>query len=155
MTFDNTAKKLQNRVTVLDIEQIRADFPILSQQVHGKPLVYLDNAATAQKPNQVIETIDQYYRQYNSNIHRGVHTLSERGTAAYEKARLTIRDFINASSEKEIILLRGTTEAINLVAQSYGRSRLSEGDEIIISQMEHHSNIVPWQIVSEQTGASQ
>ncbi len=154
MTFDNTAKKLQNRVTVLDIEQIRADFPILSQQVHGKPLVYLDNAATAQKPNQVIETIDHYYRQYNSNIHRGVHTLSERGTAAYERARITIRDFINARSEKEIILLRGTTEAINLVAQSYGRSRLSEGDEIIISQMEHHSNIVPWQIVSEQTGAS-
>lgn len=154
MTFDNTAKKLHNQATVLDIEQIRADFPILSQQVHGKPLVYLDNAATAQKPNQVIETIDQYYRQYNSNIHRGVHTLSERGTAAYEKARITIRDFINARSEKEIILLRGTTEAINLVAQSYGRSRLSEGDEIIISQMEHHSNIVPWQIVSEQTGAS-
>ncbi|MCZ6527079.1 MAG: cysteine desulfurase [Gammaproteobacteria bacterium] len=154
MTFDNTAKNLHNQATVLDIEQIRADFPILSQQVHGKPLVYLDNAATAQKPNQVIETIDQYYRQYNSNIHRGVHTLSERGTAAYEKARLTIRDFINASSEKEIILLNGTTEAINLVAQSYGRSRLSEGDEIIISQMEHHSNIVPWQIVAEQTGAS-
>lgn len=154
MTFDNTAKKLQSQATVLDIEQIRADFPILSQQVHGKPLVYLDNAATTQKPNQVIETIDQYYRQYNSNIHRGVHTLSERGTAAYEKARLTIRDFINASSEKEIILLSGATEAINLVAQSYGRSRLSEGDEIIISQMEHHSNIVPWQIVAEQTGAS-
>lgn len=154
MTFDNTAKKLQSQATVLDIEQIRADFPILSQQVHGKPLVYLDNAATTQKPNQVIETIDQYYRQYNSNIHRGVHTLSERGTAAYEKARLTIRDFINASSEKEIILLSGATEAINLVAQSYGRSRLSEGDEIIISQMEHHSNIVPWQIVAEQTGAN-
>lgn len=154
MTFDNTAEKLPNQATLLDIEQIRADFPILSQQVHGKPLVYLDNAATAQKPNQVIETIDHYYRQYNSNIHRGVHTLSERGTAAYEKARITIRDFINAGSEKEIILLKGTTEAINLVAQSYGRSRLSEGDEIIISEMEHHSNIVPWQIVAEQTGAS-
>jgi len=138
---------------VFDVDKIRADFPVLQRQVHGHPLVYLDNAATSHKPVQVIETLDHYYREYNSNIHRGVHTLSEQATTAYEGARGKIRKFINASSDKEIILTRGTTESINLVAQSWGRSTLKAGDEIIVSQMEHHSNIVPWQLLCEQTGA--
>jgi cysteine desulfurase / selenocysteine lyase len=131
----------------------RDDFPILKQQVHGKPLVYLDNAATSQKPQSVIDAISDYYRHTNANVHRGVHQLSERATADYEGARDTIRRFINAVSTKEIIFVRGATEAINLVAQSYGRSRFQAGDEIIISAMEHHSNIVPWQLLCEQTGA--
>ena len=139
--------------TVFDINKIRADFPVLTRKVHGLPLVYLDNAATSHKPIQVIETLDRYYREYNSNIHRGVHTLSEEATAAYENARQKIRRFINASTDKEIILTSGTTESINLVAQSFGRSTLKAGDEIILSQLEHHSNIVPWQILCEQTGA--
>lgn len=136
----------------LDVERIRADFPVLSEQVNGKPLVYLDNAATAQKPLAVIETLDDYYRHYNSNIHRGVHALSERATGAYEGAREKVRDFINAASVKEIVFTRGATEAINLVAQSYARSNLQAGDEILISEMEHHSNIVPWQLLCEQIG---
>lgn len=139
--------------TTLDIDNIRQDFPILQQQIHGKPLVYLDNAATAQKPNAVLQAIDKYYRQTNANIHRGVHTLSERATADYEQIREKICSFINANSSQEIIFVRGATEGINLVAQSYGRSNLSAGDEIIVSQMEHHSNIVPWQLLCEQTGA--
>jgi cysteine desulfurase/selenocysteine lyase len=138
---------------VLDIATIRADFPILTQQVHGVPLVYLDNAATTQKPQAVIAALDRYYREYNSNIHRGVHTLSEVATQAYEDARSKVRNFINAASTKEIIFTSGTTESINLVAQSWGRTNLNAGDEIIISAMEHHSNIVPWQILCEQTGA--
>ncbi len=138
---------------VFDVDKVRADFPTLQRQVHGNTLVYLDNAATSHKPVQVIETLDRYYREYNSNIHRGVHTLSEEATAAYEGARGKIRKFINATSDKEIILTRGTTESINLVAQSWGRSTLKAGDEIIVSQMEHHSNIVPWQLLCEQTGA--
>ncbi len=137
----------------LDVERIRQDFPILHQEINGKPLVYLDNAATSQKPKQVIEALDNYYQQDNANIHRGVHTLSERATADYEQARGKVRDFINASSEKEIIFVRGATEGINLIAQSYGRTNLKPGDEIIISTMEHHSNIVPWQLLCEQTGA--
>ena len=136
-----------------DVARIRADFPILSQQVHGKPLVYFDNGATSQKPRVVIETLERYYAAENANIHRGVHTLSERATAAYEAAREKIRGFVNARFDKEIIFVRGTTEAINLVAQSYGRSFLRNGDEIIVSAMEHHSNIVPWQMVCEQVGA--
>jgi len=136
-----------------DVARIRADFPILSQQVHGKPLVYFDNGATSQKPRVVIETLERYYAAENANIHRGVHTLSERATAAYEAAREKIRGFVNARFDKEIIFVRGTTEAINLVAQSYGRSFLRSGDEIIVSAMEHHSNIVPWQMVCEQVGA--
>lgn len=136
-----------------DIETIRDDFPILKQQVNGKPLVYLDNGATAQKPKQVIEVLDQYYREYNSNIHRGVHTLSEKATGEYEAARLKIKTFINAESIQQVILTSGTTASINLVAQSYGRSTLKQGDEIIITEMEHHSNIVPWQMLCEQTGA--
>ena len=135
------------------VQQYREDFPILGRSVRDNPLVYLDNAATAQKPRQVLDTLDEYYHDYNSNIHRGVHTLSEQATEAYEAARKKIQRFINAASHQEIIFVRGTTEGINLVAQSYGRSRLGAGDEIIISEMEHHSNIVPWQLVCEQTGA--
>jgi cysteine desulfurase/selenocysteine lyase len=137
----------------LDVARIREDFPILKQKVHGKPLVYFDNGATSQKPQAVIHTIDHYYRVENSNIHRGVHHLSERATAAYEAAREKVRHFINAKSVSEIIFVRGTTEAINLVAQSYGRSFLKAGDEVIVSAMEHHSNIVPWQMLCEQVGA--
>ncbi|MFQ5659932.1 MAG: SufS family cysteine desulfurase [Gammaproteobacteria bacterium] len=154
MSVENIAKKIAINHEELDIGKIRAEFPVLSRKVHGKPLVYLDNAATAQKPAVVIETVDHYYREYNSNIHRGVHALSGQATAAYEKTRTKIRDFINAGSEKEIIFVRGTTEAINLVAQSYGRIHFKPGDEIIITEMEHHSNIVPWQMLCEQTGAT-
>jgi cysteine desulfurase/selenocysteine lyase len=136
-----------------DVWRIREDFPILKRQVHGQPLVYLDNAATSQKPQVVIDTIAQYYATANANIHRGIHALSEQATQAYEEARETIRRFLNAAETQEIIFVRGTTEAINLVAQSYGRTFLSAGDEIVISAMEHHSNIVPWQILCEQIGA--
>jgi len=136
-----------------DVMRLREDFPILKEKTHGKPLVYFDNGATSQKPRAVIDALDRYYRAENSNIHRGVHALSERATAAYEAAREKVRHFINAGSDKEIIFVRGTTEAINLVAQSYGRSFLKPGDEIIVSAMEHHSNIVPWQMLCEQTGA--
>jgi cysteine desulfurase/selenocysteine lyase len=136
-----------------DVHKIRKDFPILKQKVHGKPLVYLDNGATSQKPQVVIDTLNRYYTADNSNIHRGVHFLSERATAVYETARQKIKRFVNARSEQEIIFVRGTTEAINLVAQSYGRTFLKEGDEIIVSALEHHSNIVPWQMLCGQTGA--
>jgi cysteine desulfurase / selenocysteine lyase len=136
-----------------DVTRIRADFPILAQRVHGKPLVYFDNGATSQKPRLVIDALERYYAAENSNIHRGVHSLSETATAAYEAAREKVREFINAGSDKEIIFVRGTTEAINLVAQSYGRTFFRSGDEIIVSAMEHHSNIVPWQMVCEQVGA--
>ena len=140
-------------ITGFDIELVRRDFPILHQQVHGKPFVYLDNGATTQKPQAVIDAVSNYYTHDNSNVHRGVHALSERATADYEGARGKVRDFLNAASEKEIIFTRGTTEAINLVAHSYLRPLLSQGDEILITHMEHHSNIVPWQILCEQTGA--
>ena len=136
-----------------DVMRLREDFPILKQKVHGKPLVYLDNGATSQKPQSVIDALNHYYTAENSNIHRGVHHLSERATAAYEAAREKIRRYINARSDREIIYVRGTTEGINLVTQSYGRSFLKSGDEIIVSAMEHHSNIVPWQILCEQVGA--
>lgn len=137
----------------LNLVQIRSDFPILQQIVHGKPLVYLDNAATTQKPQVVIDTIDKYYSTENSNIHRGVYYLSEVATEGYENARAKVRQFINAKSSKEIVFLRGTTEGINLVASSYGKKNINTGDEIIISHMEHHSNIVPWQILSEEKDA--
>jgi cysteine desulfurase / selenocysteine lyase len=154
MNKQNTATKLNDdTLTSFDIDKVRAEFPILNQQVNGRPLVYLDNAATAQKPASVIETLDRYYREYNSNIHRGVHSLSQKATTEYEDAREKVKTFINANSSKEIVFLRGTTEAINLVAQSFGRSTLSATDEIIITELEHHSNIVPWQLLSEQTGA--
>ncbi len=136
-----------------DPHRIRADFPILSQRVHGKPLVYLDNAATSQKPRAVIDAIDTYYREYNSNIHRGLHALSERATQAYESARGKLRRFINAGDVREIVFVRGTTEAINLVASSWGRRNVGAGDEVLITAMEHHSNIGPWQLLCEEKKA--
>jgi len=148
----NTAQ-LKNQSVEFDVEKVRKDFPILHQMINGKPLIYLDNAATSQKPKNVIDAIETYYREYNSNIHRGVHTLSENATETYESSRLKIKNFINANSTKEIVFVRGATEAINLVAQSLGRDSLNENDEIIITELEHHSNIVPWQLLSQQTGA--
>ena len=134
-------------------QKIKSDFPILNQKINGHDLVYLDNAATTQKPKVVIDTINDYYRKTNSNIHRGVHTLSQRATEHYENARTKIANFINSESEKEIIFVRGATEAINLVANSYVRPLLNQDDEIIISQMEHHANIVPWQMICKEIGA--
>lgn len=136
-----------------DVDKIRADFPVLNQMINGKPLVYLDNAATSQKPQSVIDTLVNYYSTENANVHRGVHTLSQRATDDYEAARDKVKRFINAEKDEEIIFVRGTTEAINLISQTYGRSCMSEGDEIIISSMEHHSNIVPWQILCQEKGA--
>ncbi|HYV67683.1 MAG TPA: cysteine desulfurase [Myxococcales bacterium] len=140
--------------TVLDVEKLRKDFPILRQEVRKKPLVYLDSAATAQKPRAVIDAIDRYYLEDNANVHRGVHLLSERATEAYEGAREKVQGFIGAAHAHEIVFLRGTTEAINLVAQTYGRSRVSSGDEVLVTVMEHHSNIVPWQMLCEEKGAA-
>ncbi len=136
----------------LDVKRIRQDFPNLRVSVRGKPLVYFDNAATTFKPHAVLEAMDGYYRTYTSNVHRGIHELSERATAAYEGAREKVREFLNARDPKEIIFTRGTTESINLVAYSYGRHFLKAGDEILISEMEHHSNIVPWQMLCEEKG---
>ena len=135
-----------------DAAAIRRDFPILAQQVNGKPLVYLDNGASAQKPLAVLDAMDRYYREMHSNVHRGAHTLGDRATAAFEGARETVRDFLNAASTREIIWTRGTTEAINLVANGLA-PQLREGDEILVSQMEHHANIVPWQMIAARTGA--
>jgi len=137
----------------LDLQKIRADFPILRQQVHGKPLVYLDNAATSQKPRAVIDAIVRYYETTNANIHRGVHFLSEQATEQHEAARRTVQKFLNARSASEIVFVRGTTEAINLVAQTYGRAHIGAGDEVLITGMEHHSNIVPWQILCTEKDA--
>ena len=147
------SRSLRQTAQVFDAARYRAEFPILAQEVHGKPLVYLDNAATTQKPRPVIEAIEHYYTADNANIHRGVHLLSQRATDAYEGAREKVRAFINAADTREIIFVRGATEGINLVAQSYGRPRFKPGDEILITEMEHHSNIVPWQLLCEQTGA--
>jgi len=138
---------------VFDPYEVRQEFPALNQEVNGKPLVYLDNAATSQKPEAVLQAMMHYYCFDNANVHRAAHTLSDRATRSFEQARLKVRSWLNAASPNEIIWTRGTTEAINLVAQSYGRSHLKAGDEIIISGMEHHSNIVPWQLVAQQTGA--
>jgi cysteine desulfurase / selenocysteine lyase len=139
--------------TSLDILKIRTQFPVLNQQVNGKPLVYLDNAATNQKPKRVIDALTSYYEKDNANIHRGIHTLAERATKAYEQTRLAMQEFIHAKHVEEIIFTRGVTESINLVASSYGRAFLKEGDEVIISGMEHHSNIVPWQIICTEKKA--
>ncbi|QDE81118.1 cysteine desulfurase [Myxococcus xanthus] len=136
-----------------DVKQVREDFPILHQEVRGRPLVYLDSAATAQKPQAVIDALVRFYQHDNANVHRGVHVLSERATEAYEGARETVRRFINARDVKEVVFVRGTTEAINLVAQTYGRKHIGAGDEVLITQMEHHANIVPWRMLCEQTGA--
>jgi cysteine desulfurase/selenocysteine lyase len=137
----------------IDVERVRADFPILAQRINGRPLAYLDNAASSQRPRAVLDAIARYYTHDHANVHRGVHTLSQRATEAYEHARRLVRQFINATADSEIVFVRGTTEAINLVAQSYARPRLRAGDEVLITWMEHHSNIVPWQMVCEQTGA--
>ena len=138
---------------MFDVEQIRAEFPILAQEVNGRPLVYLDNGATSQKPQRVIDAIRRYYEFDNANVHRGLHALSERATNAYEGARDTVRAFLNAADRREIVFVRGATEGLNLVAQSWARPRLGPGDDVVITTMEHHSNIVPWQIVCRQTGA--
>nr|BDT31663.1 cysteine desulfurase [Myxococcus sp. MH1] len=141
-------------MSTFDVQQVRADFPLLRQEVRGRPLVYLDSAATAQKPQAVIDAIIRFYQHDNANVHRGVHILSERATEAYEGARETVRGFLNARDAREIIFVRGTTEAINLVAQTYGRKHIGAGDEVLITQMEHHANIVPWRMLCEQTGAT-
>jgi cysteine desulfurase/selenocysteine lyase len=138
----------------LDIERVRAEFPVLAREVHGKPLVYLDSAATAQRPRCVIDAVSDFYGRYNANVHRGVHQLSVEASEAFEQARATVRERLNAASEREIVFTRGTTEAINLVAQSFLRPRLQPGDEILVTHMEHHANIVPWQLLCEQTGAT-
>jgi cysteine desulfurase/selenocysteine lyase len=136
-----------------DVERVRRDFPILARQVHGKPLVFLDSAASSQRPSSVIEAVDAYERLHHANVHRGVHQLSQEATAMFEQARERVRRFVNAASTREVIFTRGTTESINLVAQSYARPRLKPGDEILLTTLEHHANILPWQIVAEQTGA--
>lgn len=138
--------------TAFDVEAIRKEFPILHQEVNGKPLVYFDNAATSQKPKCVIDALTAYYNHDNSNIHRGIHTLAERATASFEQTREKVRDFINAREVEEIVFTKGTTEGINLVASSFGRKFINKGDEIIISALEHHSNIVPWQMLCEEKG---
>jgi cysteine desulfurase/selenocysteine lyase len=138
---------------MLDVNQIRADFPILKRQVHGKPLIYLDNAATSQKPESVLQAMDTYYRNYNANIHRGVHTLAEEATEAYEQARRKVGRLVNAYSPREIVFVRNTTEAINLVARTWGRANVGPGDVLVLSVMEHHSNLVPWQLLAQETGA--
>lgn len=144
---------METKTNILDIDKIRSDFPILSREVNGKPLVYLDNGASSQKPKQVIDVISRYYEHENSNIHRGIHTLSQEATNAYEESRKTVQAFINAEHDHEVIFTAGTTESINLVAASFGKKYLEKGDEIIISTMEHHSNIVPWQMICEEKGA--
>jgi cysteine desulfurase / selenocysteine lyase len=138
---------------VLDVAAIRQAFPILSESAHGQPLVYLDNAATTQKPREVIDAIVRYYERSNANVHRGVHVLSQRATDAYEESRAKIRRFLNAAEDREIVLVRGCTEGINLIANTFGKMRVGEGDEIVISEIEHHSNIVPWQMLAEERGA--
>jgi cysteine desulfurase / selenocysteine lyase len=142
-----------NNAQAFDVERVRRDFPILQAMIHGKPLVYLDNAATSQKPTQVIEAMRRYYETGNANIHRGVHYLSEHATEEHEAARTTAQRFINAAHAHEIIFVRGTTEGVNLVAQTYGRANVRAGDEVLITAMEHHSNIVPWQLLCEERGA--
>jgi cysteine desulfurase / selenocysteine lyase len=154
-TSANTAISPQAAAqTDFDVYRVRADFPILARTIHGKPLVYLDNAATTQKPQAVIDSMIHYYTSENSNIHRGVHTLSELATESYEQSRVTVQRFLNAADPREIVFVRGATEGINLVAQTWGRANIGRGDEIVISTMEHHSNIVPWQILCEQQGAN-
>src|SRR5215204_2347740 len=137
----------------LDVEAVRKHFPVLDRQVKGKPLVYFDNAATTQKPRQVIDALLNYYKDYNANIHRGIHTLAEEATAAFEGTRDAVMEFINAESREQVIFTSGTTEGINLVAQTWGRQNIGQGDEIVISNMEHHSNIVPWYMLAKEKGA--
>src|SRR5690606_34621744 len=144
---------IATNLEIYDLDVVRADFPILQQEHHeGVSLVYLDNAATSQKPHTVIEALTDYYLRYNANVHRGIHKLSEEATTAYEEARLKIRKFINARSKREIIFTRGTTDGMNLVAQTWGRANLKAGDVVLSTQMEHHSNIVPWQLLAAEKG---
>ncbi|MFM9028924.1 MAG: aminotransferase class V-fold PLP-dependent enzyme [Bacteroidota bacterium] len=140
--------------TGFDVDKVRSDFPVLHQSAYGKTLVYFDNAATSQKPHAVIDALSDYYSTYNANIHRGVHFLSQKASGAFDEVRLKVRDFINAASENEIVFVRGTTEAINLVASSWGRKNLNQGDVVLVTAMEHHSNIVPWQMVCTEKGAA-
>ena len=149
-----SVREVAPRPQMLDVERVRRDFPILARLVHGRPLVYLDSAASAQRPQAVLHAVEDYETRSHANVHRGVHLLSQEATAAYEGARERVRRFLNARSTREIIFTRGTTEAINLVAQSFARPRLGPGDEILITALEHHANIVPWQIVRDQTGCS-
>src|SRR5437870_8187470 len=142
-----------SRKKTIDWESVRADFPILHQKVHGHPLIYFDNAATSQKPRAVIDAVRNYYERDNANVHRGIHELSNRATAAFEAGRVRAAQFINARSADEIVFTRGTTEGINLVAHSWGAKNLKPGDKILLTEMEHHSNIVPWQLLAERTGA--
>ena len=144
---------IQTQVEALDVALVQRDFPVLSRRVYGHPLVYLDNAATSQKPVSVIEGLDRYYRESNANVHRGVHTLSEEATAMHEEARRKVARFINAGSSKQVIYTRNTTEAINIIAYAWGQANLSPGDRVVSTEMEHHSNIVPWQLVTQSTGS--
>src|SRR5579864_9008129 len=146
-TIANAPKKM------IDWEKLRADFPILNQKVHGHPLIYFDNAASSQKPQVVIDAMTYYYEHDNANVHRGIHELSNRATNAFEASRARVAKFINAKSDNEIIFTRGTTEGINLVAQSWGSKNIKAGDSILLTEMEHHSNLVPWQLLAERTGA--
>jgi cysteine desulfurase/selenocysteine lyase len=150
----NAAALLPSAALALDVDAIRREFPVLERVVHGRPLAYLDNAASSQRPRAVIDAMSRYYETSHANVHRGVHTLSQEATDLFEGAREKVRRFINARSTREVVFVRGTTEAINLVAQTYGRSRLGPGDEILISWLEHHANIVPWQMLCQQTGAT-
>jgi cysteine desulfurase / selenocysteine lyase len=149
-----TFESKQSSIKGFEVEKIRKDFPILHQSIHGKPLVYLDNAATTQKPLSVINALNAYYSNINANIHRGIHTLSEKSTAEFEATREAVRKFINSGSTEEVIFTKGTTEGINLVASTYGRKNIKKGDEILISGLEHHSNMVPWQMLAEEKNAS-
>src|SRR5581483_7619717 len=158
VTSDNITTQTQNNIAqaqteARSVEDIRNDFPILSRQVHGKPLVFLDSAASSQKPTAVIETMNQYYRTYNANVHRGVYQISEEATAAMEKARVKLARFINARQSKQVIFTRNTSESINLVAYTWGSANIHAGDLIVLSEMEHHSNLVPWQLLAQRTGA--
>ncbi len=152
-TMQNTIDISSGSDRPYNVDLIREDFPILHQKINGKPLVYLDNAATTQKPRTVIESIKKHYLNDNANVHRGTYSLSERATESYEAVRLKVKTFINARSTREIVFTRGTTEAINLVASSYGQSQFKKGDEVLVTEMEHHSNIIPWQLICQQTGA--
>ena len=152
MTQESIPTIVEGKKT-FDVDRIRKDFPVLETSVNGRPLVYLDNAATSQKPRQVIDALSDYYQEYNSNIHRGVHYLSQKATDAYEESRSKIKEFINAAKSEEIVFVRGATEAINLVAQTFGKANIQRGDEVLITALEHHSNIVPWQIICDERGA--
>src|SRR5438445_4414265 len=151
MIAETTISTLSKKM--IDWSSLRADFPILDQKVHGHPLIYFDNAATTQKPRIVLEAVDHFYERDNANVHRGIHELSNRATAAFEAARQRAAQFINARSADEIIFTRGTTEGINLVAEAWGNKHLNPGDKILLTEMEHHSNIVPWQLLAERAGA--